>query len=269
MCLPARAGEGKQRRVVTISTLCLLHDDAHRTCDYVVGMIQQAAQRQRHDLIVAPLTPFLSFRERYEAQDLARFGDLARTHQTYLAIGPMESRQDGRLFCTSVLLGRHGQIVDKYRKTHALPDDTLVLERSEGMALGDELPVFRTDFGVLSPSLTTDFYFPEVHAVERMKGAEILIWQHYPERFREHSQWILLLKARASDSHAHLVTAMYADSRCYISNRYEIGMQGAVWGRSMILNRVGTPIADTGYEDGIATAIIDLDKRKSDSHILY
>jgi hypothetical protein len=30
----------------------------------------------------------------------------------------------------------------------------------------------------------------------------------------------------------------------------------------MILNRVGTPIADTGYEDGVATATVDLDKRK-------
>jgi predicted amidohydrolase len=32
----------------------------------------------------------------------------------------------------------------------------------------------------------------------------------------------------------------------------------------MILNRVGAPIADTGYEDGIATATVDLDKRKLD-----
>ena len=255
------AAEDKGTRIVTISTLCLLDDDAYRTCDYVVGMIEQAAQRQRHDLIVAPLTPFLSFREGYEVQDLVRFADLARTYQSYLAIALMETGQAGRLFCTSVLLGRDGQIVGKYRKTHGLPDDT--------MALGDELPVFQTDFAVLGPSLSTDFYFPEVYAVEWMKGAEILIWQHVPERFREHFQWVPLLKARTLDNHAHMVTAMYADPRCYIANRYEMGMQGVVWGRSMILNRVGTPIADTGYEDGIATAIINLDKRKVDSHMEY
>ena len=99
-----------------------------------------------------------------------------------------------------------------------------------------------------------------------MKGAEILVWQHYPERFREHYQWVPMLKARAFDSHAHLVTAMYADPRCYLTNRYDMGMQGAAWGRSMILNRVGTPVADTGYEDGIATAIINLDRRKDDPY---
>jgi len=102
-----------------------------------------------------------------------------------------------------------------------------------------------------------------------MKGADILIWQHYPERFREHFQWAPMLKARALDSHAHMVSAMYADPRCYIANRYRSGMQGAAWGRSMIINRVGTPIADTGYEDGIATSVIDLDKRKCDPYTPY
>jgi len=246
-------------RTVTISTLCLLDDSEHRTYDYAVEAIEAAAQRGPHDLIVAPWTPFLSFREGHEAQDLARFAELSRTHKTCLAVALTEAAKDGRSFCTSVLIGRQGEILGTYRKTHAFPDDT--------MALGDDLPVFRTDFGVLGFSIGTDFYFPEVYAVERMKGAEILIWQHHPERFREHFGWLPLLKARALDSHAHLVTAMYADSRCYITNRYAMGMQGAAWGRSMILNRVGTSIADTGYEDGVATAIINLDRRKVDPYI--
>ena len=257
----ASAVGANETRVITVSTLCLLDDDANRTSEYVEAMIQQAAKRQNHDLIVVPLTPFLSFREGNEGQDLEQFADLAKAYRTYLVIAMTEKAQDGRSFCTSVLLGRDGQMVGKYRKTHALTDDV--------MALGDDLPVFETDFGILGLSLSTDFYFPEVYDAERMKGAEILIWQHYPERFREHFQWVPLLKARALDSHAHLVTAMYADPRTYIANRYRMGMQGAAWGRSMILNRVGTPIADTGYEDGIATAIIDLDKRKLDPYPNY
>ncbi len=62
---------------------------------------------------------------------------------------------------------------------------------------------------------------------------------------------------------------MYADPRTYITNRYAMGMQGAPWGRSMILNRVGTPVADTGYEDGSAAAVVDLDKRKIDVYSVY
>ena len=202
--------------------------------------------------------PFLSFREDNAKVGLAHFADLAKCHAAYLCVALTEAGPADVTFLTAILLDRSGQIVGKYRKTHALSDDT--------MTLGDELPVFETDFGVLGMSLTTDFYFPEVYAVLRMKGADILLWQHYPERFREHFQWVPLLKARALDSHTHFVTAMYADPRCYIANHYVRGVQGAAWGRSMILNRVGTPLADTGYEDGVATAVTDLDKRKRNVH---
>ena len=253
--------DGKKHRVVTMSTLCLLDDDDHKNAEYVLGMVEEAAERQPQDLIVTPFMPFLSFQEGSEEESLKPFLDMAKKYQAYLAVGMTEVAKDQRRFHASILIDRHGKIVGKYRKTHALPDDDI--------SLGDDLPVFNTDFGILGFSITTDFYFPEVYDVERMKGADILIWQHYPERFREHFQWLPLLKARALDSHAHIITAMYADPRCYITNRYRMGMQGAAWGRSMILNRVGTPIADTGYEDGIATAIVDLDKRKVDPYTPY
>lgn len=252
--------EEKKHRVITVSTICLL-DDTVVKAQNVLDMIEEASRRQQHDLVVTPMMPFLSFREGVEAQDLKEFVDIAKLYKTYLAIALIEKAQDGQTFYASILLNRDGEIAGKYRKTHALPDDK--------MALGDDLPVFQTDFGILGFSLSTDFHFPEVYDVERMKGAEILIWQHYPERFREHFQWLPMLKARALDSHAFMITAMYADPRCYIANRYEMGMQGAAWGRSMIINRVGTPIADTGYEDGIATATINLDKRKADPYAPY
>jgi predicted amidohydrolase len=102
-----------------------------------------------------------------------------------------------------------------------------------------------------------------------MKGAELPLWQHAPERFREDYAWPALLKARALDNHSHLVAAMYADPRTYITNRYEAGWPGAAWGRSMVLNRVGVPVADTGYDEGIATAVVNLDKRKINAWAPY
>ncbi len=248
-------------RVLTISTLCLLDDAEHQKAEYLVGMIEQAAARGPHDLIVAPFTPFVSFREGREATDLSIFAALAREHSTNLVLAMPEAGADGAVYYTSVVLGRDGAVVGRYRKSHSLAGD--------GMALGDELPVIEVDFGKLGLSITSDFYFPEVYTVEAMQGADILIWQHYPERFREHSMWPPLLQARSLDNHCHMVTAMYADPRAYITNRHRYGMQGAAWGRSMIMNRAGVPVADTAYEDGIATAIVDLDRRKADPHPFY
>ncbi|MEA3400055.1 MAG: carbon-nitrogen hydrolase family protein [Armatimonadota bacterium] len=257
----AHAAAQVKSRVLTISTLCLLDGEEYRNLDHLLGMIEEAAGRGSHDLIVAPFTPFVSFREGHEEQDLSVFAKLARQHQTWLALAMPEAGQDGSTYYTSVLLDRDGRVAGKYRKTHALPDDR--------MALGDRLAILETDFGRVAFSITSDFYFPEVYTVEAMQGADILIWQHYLERFREHYQWLPLLKARCLDNHCHMVTSMYADPRTYITNRYRLGMQGAAWGRSMILNRAGTPIADTGYEAGVATAIVDLDRRKEDPYPYY
>jgi len=246
-----------RHRVVVLSTTCFLDRDACRTRDYALGLLAEAAKRGRSDLIVLPYLPFLSFRTDRAQDDLADFAALARKHRTYVALALNETA-GGETYATSVLLDRQGRVAFRWRKTHAFPDDQ--------MALGDDLPVFRTDFATLGATIGTDFYFPEVHEVLRMKGAEIILWHDFPERFRDHSGWEPLLTARAFDSHVHLVTATYADPRCYLTNRYEIGMQGAAFGRSMILNRVGVPLADTGYADGVAAATVDLDQRKEDPY---
>ena len=244
-------------RTVVLSSVCLLEGEEFQNPEYVLQMAERACAVPGSDLVVLPYTPFLTFRTGHEANDLAAFASLAADNHTYLALAMIES--DGeRVYATSVLLDREGQVVFKSRKTHALPDDDL--------SLGDELEVFTTDFGVIGATISTDFYFPEIYEVLRMKGAEILLWQHFPERFRDHSTWEPLLTARAFDSHAHLIAAHYSDPRPYITNRYNYGMQGAAWGRSMIVNRVGVPIADTGFEDGVATVTVNLDKRKVDPY---
>lgn len=252
--MSASAPEG---RLVSLAAVCLLDGSEYQTREYVLRALTRACDQGKPDLVVAPYMPFLSFRESAAEQDLAPFAHLARKKATYLALAAVEWAGE-KLYATSVLLDREGRLVCKWRKTHAFPDDT--------MALGDELLVYRADFGVLGATIGTDFYFPEVYEVLRMQGAEVLIWHDYPERFRDHSGWEPLLTARAFDSHCYLVTATYADPRCYITNRYEMGMQGTAFGRSMIVNRVGVPVADTGYEDGVAAATVDLDKRKMDPY---
>ena len=240
-----------QERIVTISTLCLLNGEEYERLEYVLGGIAKCPPGA--DLVVLPHTPFLSFRSEQAADDLRPFADCAAEAEAYLALSMTEHEGDDTYF-TAVLLDRGGGIVGRYRKAHALPDDDV--------SLGDDLPVFATEFGPIGMTIGTDFYLPEIYETLRMKGADIITWHHYPERLRDHSMWEPMLMARCIDGHVHIVTAMYADEATYIAHQHGIGMPGAAWGRSMVLNRVGTPVADTGYEDGVATATVNLDKRK-------
>jgi|GEM_PF-739069 len=252
-----KAARTEARRWRTISAVCLLDGPAYRNKGHVLDILNGVERSLSPHLAVLPFIPFLSFREGHEAEDLLEFFEAARWKSAHLVIGLTENAADGKIYHSALLIGPQGEILGKYRKTHRVAWD-------DEFALGDDLPVFETAFGKIGLTIGSDFYFPEIYEVLRMKGAEVLVWQHFPERLREHFQWFPLLYARAMDSHAFLVTAHYADPRTYITNNYEYGMKGAAFGRSMIIDRSGTIRADTGYRHGVASLQLDLEEKKID-----
>jgi len=249
------AEDASSRREVTLSTVCLLDGPKYQNRDYVLEATEAACRRPGNDLVVVPYMPFLSYPSDSAADELKDFAELAKEYKTYLAIALTENA-DQQQYATSVLFDRSGEIVFQARKTHLLPDD-------DHLAAGNQLEVYEADFGKLGFTIGTDFYFPEIYEVLRMKGAEVLVWQHFPEKLREHRTWEPLLAARALDSHAHFIAAHYAEKKPYLTNHYP-SILGSAFGRSMIINRVGIPLADTGIQDGTATAIVDLDHRAGD-----
>ncbi len=242
------------QRILTIASVCLFNGQQYENREYVLAELAKVPPGA--DLIVLPHMPFLSFDAAHAGEGLKPFADFADEANAWLALS-MNEKDGAKTYFTAVLFNRSGEIVGRYRKAHALADDDI--------ALGDDLPVFATEFGPIGMTIGTDFYLPEVYEVLRMKGADIITWHHYPERLRDHSAWEPLLRARCVDSHVHMVTAMYADEKTYLTNRYGEKIAGSAWGRSMVLNRVGVPVADTGYEDGVAVARVNLDKRKQNA----
>ena len=257
----AAAPDSAAGRPRSISAVCLLDGPAYQNKAHVLEMLATVEKSPRDSLIVTPFLPFLSFDEGKEKASLGEFFDFARSRRAHLVVALIERAASGKTYHTALVIGPRGEIAGKYRKSHRTAWDG-------DLALGDDLPVIKTPFATLGLTITSDFYFPEVYEVLRMKGAEVLVWQHFPERLREHYQWQPLLHARAADSHAFLVTAHYADPRTYITANYGAGMRGAAFGRSMVIDRSGTARADTGYRHGVARLDVDLDERKVDVYAM-
>jgi predicted amidohydrolase len=253
----ASAEDRPAGRPRTISTVCLLDGPAYQNRAHVLEMLGRIEKSRRASLMVTPFLPFLSFDEGKEKASLPEFFDFARSHKAYLVVALVERAASGKTYHTALVISPRGEIAGKYRKSHRVAWD-------EDIALGDDLPVISTPFAKIGLTIGSDFYFPEIYEVLRMKGAEVLVWQNFPQRLREHYQWLPLLAARAVDSHAFLVTAHYADPRTYITANTGYGMRGAAFGRSMVIDRSGTIRADTGYRAGIAALAFDLDERKLD-----
>ena len=165
----------------------------------------------------------------------AMVADVARKYQTYVIIGglrdPELPNQEGRPTSWAYLWDRAGKVVGRYRISQ--------------YGLSRELPVFKTDFGVIGIILCGDIYSQEISRAMALQGAEII--------FCPSQSWgpsgvfnLWMQQARAIDNGVFMAAAHLPMS--------EISQ------RSYVIDPYGYPLAATGYwSEGVCTADVDLD----------
>lgn len=173
---------------------------------------------------------------------MAPFQALAQEGNCYIIpVGP--KREGQAIYNTATLIGRRGEILGHYHKTHLAPGES-------GIQPGDDYPVFETDFGRIGILICMDIHYPEIARIYALRGAEILFWSTMSwgptDRFLT-----VLLAARAMDNQVYCVHSNYAGLP---------HLPGKLRGRACIMGPDGEARADTGHRPGIATATVDLDE---------
>ncbi len=210
-------------------------------CHLFEPLVKEAAQRGA-DLVVLPETltffglgrTFADVAEPIPGPSTEYFGRLAREHSLYIVAGLVE-RAGHLIYNVAVLLGPDGKMVGKYRKV-TLPRE----EVAQGMAPGNEYPVFDTRFGKLGIMVCYDGFFPEVARELTNRGAEVIAWPVWgcnPD----------LARARAVENHVYLVSSTYED----VSRNW---MLSAVW------DHTGETVALAREWGTVAIAEIDLNR---------
>jgi predicted amidohydrolase len=161
--------------------------------------------------------------------------DVARRHKTYVIIGglgdPELPNKDGNPTSWAYIWDREGKVVGRYRISQ--------------YGLSRELPVFKTDFGVIGIILCGDIYSQEISRALAIQGAEII--------FCPSQSWgpsgtfnLWMQQARAIDNCVVMAAAHFPMSD--ISQR------------SYVIDPYGYPLAASGYwSEGIVTTEVDLD----------
>ena len=136
----------------------------------------------------------------------------------------------GEYYNTSLLIGRNGNTVGKYRKTHLT-----VTELEKGLTPGDSYPVFDTDFGKVGLLICWDHYFAEPTEKLVAAGAELVCVSSAGDASFKSI-------ARAMDSASYYAI-------CGWNNENNMG-----WGAGRIINPAGKILADTDetYEPAVA-----------------
>ncbi len=157
-------------------------------------------------------------------------------YNTYIVYNGVEEEND-HYFNTSFLIGRGGELIGKYRKTHIT-----VSEYEEGMTPGDELPVFDLDFGRVGLLTCYDQFFPETARELVRRGAELIC-----------------IPTAGDDSHCCMALAMYYGVYLAVAGMNNENEYG--WGATRVVDPLGRLLAHTDENLESAYAEIDLSKK--------
>ncbi len=247
---------------VKVSVVCLRYNppemynccDVERNLTTVCARLDQAAE-DGADLVLLPMECVNTPGESIPGPISNAIAEKALEHKMYI-IGNIRESDGGKTYVTSFLCDRSGNIIGKYRKSHKMPDET--------MDLGDELPVFQTDFGKIAMRIGSDRFFVDIDHVYTAKGAAMICWSQMPEPFEDEYQQDMPSIGRAGDYNVFIACARYSTGRrdVYKPNWVNIqGFYGMSLGKSYIVNREGMFIACTPrMGSSVATAVIPSDQ---------
>lgn len=161
-----------------------------------------------------------------------------------------------RVFNTSFVLGRDGQILAKYRKTHPFnlmdaKGQPLYCE-SDGFLSGDSLETIEIDGFNVALSICYDLRFPALYErLGRDKPVDVFL---LPSAFTTQTgmdHWEVLIRARAIEQQAYMFTANQVGESAPGKSNY---------GHSMIVDPWGFVLANTGAVPGLALADISRER---------
>ncbi len=236
--------------------------DKARNLDTAVRLVEEAAARGAQLITLPELFNCLAGTETIVSQAEPILGptsqamsELAARLQVTLLAGSIAERLEGsdKVFNTSLLFSPEGEQLARYRKIHLFDIDLpgqITFQESSFMQAGDRMVVTDTVIGRLGQATCYDLRFPELFRRLMDAGADVLC---VPSAFtlptgRDH--WLPLLRARAIENQTYVIA----------SNQYgRNGPEIVTYGRSVIIDPWGVPLAVAADGENVITAEIDFD----------
>jgi len=191
---------------------------------------------------------YFAYAEAIPGPTTEEVGAVAVRHRMYVVAPFFEKRQSGVYYNAAALIGRNGELVGIYRKTHIPAIKSI---EKYYFRPGGELPVFDTDFGKVGIAICQDRIFPEPFRILALKGACIFFVANAAGDYAGiREMWRPIQQARA-----------YENAAFYISSN-RVGQEGEVvfFGQSMVISPHGEILKEAGDKEEVLTVEIDLDQ---------
>ena len=175
----------------------------------------------------------------------------AKEHEMYIVAGTILELDKGEVYNTSVLIGPHGEVIGKQRKTHPENHDSKH-EVGLGIKPSNELKVFDTELGRISILIDVDANIPEIITSFSILGADLIAWP-----LNWSVRWAYLVPAIAS-TYAYVAQAYVIAANRAMLRKEQIGPYPLYYmGPSVIANPEGEIVGYVGsFYEGIAFGLI-------------
>lgn len=234
-------------------------DNKETNVDKAVDMIESAAKNDA-DLILLPEMfncPYDNnkFREYAESAEdsatLERISWAARNSEVYVVAGSIPELDDGKLYNSSFIFNRDGEILDVHRKMHLfdihVPGE-ISFRESETLTAGDKVTVVETDLCRIGVVICYDIRFPELSRLMVDKGVELILVPGAFNMTTGPAHWEALMRVRAVDNQVYLAAASPA-------RNHELSY--IAYGHSMVVDPWGEVLSQAGASEEIIYAEID------------
>lgn len=177
---------------------------------------------------------------------------LADELKVYLHAGSVVEREGSDRYNTTVVFGKEGQILTRYRKIHLfdveVPGGITYLE-SARVGRGQEVVTYRAGPFTVGCAICYDIRFPELFRRLVDKGCDVIV---LPAAFtlqtgKDH--WDVLVRARAIECQTYVVACGQVATHA--------GGSKSSWGHSMIVDPWGTVVAQASDTVGAVTSALD------------
>ena len=187
----------------------------------------------------------------------AALSALAAETGMYIVGGSLPELEDQRVYNTSFVYGRRGQLLARHRKVHLFDIDVEGGQRfkeSDTLSPGDEITTFETEFGVMGLCICFDLRFEELARCMCLRGARCLFVPAAFNMTTGPAHWELLFRQRAVDNQCFTVGVSPARDETASYTAY---------GNSLAADPWGTVLCRAGAEE--VTLYADLDLRQIDA----
>nr|GGG88286.1 hydrolase [Virgibacillus oceani] len=215
--------------------------------------VTEIVQQNKPDTIVLPemwntgyaLTELDSAADLNSQPTKSFLQDLAKTYSINIIGGSISNKKGGKIYNSSLVFNRNGELVYQYDKIHLVPmlDEHLYLAGGQ-----KKVQVFELDDVKMGLIICYDLRFPELARMIALEGAQVLhIVAEWPSARKDH--WRALQIARAIENQFFVVSGNTVGS----CNGTEYA------GESMVIDPWGTIVAAGSSKNAeTITASIDL-----------